>query len=49
MAQLAARGQSDADIAVLLGISTRTVQTHLARVYDKIGARRRTELADLLD
>src|SRR4051794_18202830 len=44
VAVLAASGATDAAIAARLGISIRTVQTHLAHVYDKLGARRRSDL-----
>lgn len=40
---LAARGKSGKDIAADLCISERTVQTHLAAIYDKIGAKNKTE------
>lgn len=39
----AARGLSSKEIAVDLIISERTVQTHLASIYDKLGARNKTE------
>ena len=48
-AALAARGNSDAAIADRLGISARTVQTHLARVYAKLGITGRAELSRHLD
>jgi DNA-binding CsgD family transcriptional regulator len=48
IAALAARGDSDAAIADRLGISTRTVQTHLARVYTKLGINSRTEISRYL-
>jgi DNA-binding CsgD family transcriptional regulator len=48
IAELAARGITDKEIAVALGISARTVMTHLARVYAKLGAGGRRELAGLL-
>lgn len=41
--KLAARGLSGKEIAAKLFISERTVQTHLASIYDKIGARNKTE------
>jgi DNA-binding CsgD family transcriptional regulator len=44
IAALAAGGDSDAAIADRLGISARTVQTHLARVYVKLGINRRAEI-----
>lgn len=40
---LLAQGGSNADIARALGVSAHTVKTHLARLYDKLGAARRTE------
>jgi len=43
-ASLAASGMRDLEISQELGISVRTVQTHLARVYNKLGARSRSEL-----
>lgn len=48
VAMLAGAGLSDRDIAARLFISVRTVQTHLANAYGKLGARRRTELPGLL-
>jgi len=48
LADRAANGCSDADIAQELGISIRTVQTHLGRVYGKLGVHSRTELASAL-
>ncbi|HJQ01983.1 MAG TPA: LuxR C-terminal-related transcriptional regulator [Jatrophihabitans sp.] len=48
IAALAASGDSDAAIADRLGISARTVQTHLARVYDKLGINRRTDIGSRL-
>lgn len=35
--KLVARGNSNKEIALLLGISARTVQNHVAHIYDKIG------------
>jgi DNA-binding CsgD family transcriptional regulator len=37
VATLAANGSSDRDIASVLGVSVRTVETHLHRVYTKLG------------
>ena len=45
IAALAAGGLTDPAIAHLLQISARTVQTHLAHVYAKLGINRRTDLA----
>jgi DNA-binding CsgD family transcriptional regulator len=44
-AALAASGLSDAAIATRLGISIRTVQTHLGHCYDKLGSTGRADLA----
>lgn len=40
--QLAAGG-SNKEIAQQLGISPNTVKTHVSRLFEKLGARRRTE------
>lgn len=48
VASLAATGASDIDIAQRLGLSVRTVQTHLAHVYTKTHTHGRRGLADLL-
>jgi DNA-binding CsgD family transcriptional regulator len=48
IAQLAARGLTSRAIGDRLGLSMRTVDNHLARCYDKLGARNRAELAELL-
>jgi DNA-binding CsgD family transcriptional regulator len=45
VAALAADGHPDLFIAGRLHISTRTVQTHLARVYAKLGINSRADLA----
>lgn len=44
IAQFASSGFTDRAISESLGIALRTVQTHLARVYNKLGARSRGEL-----
>jgi DNA-binding CsgD family transcriptional regulator len=49
VALLAARGRSSREIGDHLGLSTRTVDTHLARVYRKLGIGGRSELAAALD
>ena len=38
-----AAGRSNKEIAARLAIAPDTVKTHVARLYDKLGARRRTE------
>jgi DNA-binding CsgD family transcriptional regulator len=42
---LIAQGRTDADIAAQLYISIRTVRSHLDRIRDKTGCRRRADLA----
>jgi DNA-binding CsgD family transcriptional regulator len=49
VALLAAAGRTSRDIGDHLGMATRTVDTHLARVYRKLGISGRAELADALD
>jgi DNA-binding CsgD family transcriptional regulator len=44
---LVAKGQTDAQIAAQLYISPRTVHTHLDRIRDKTGCRRRADLTRL--
>ena len=44
---LVARGRTDADIAAQLYISIRTVRSHLDRIRDKTGCRRRADLTRL--
>ena len=44
---LVARGRTDAQIAAKLFISVRTAGSHLDRIRDKTGARRRTDLTRL--
>jgi len=48
VALLAAGGHSSRDISARLSLSTRTVDTHLARVYRKLGITGRNELASAL-
>jgi len=48
VANLAARGLSNKDIAARLFVSARTVESQLQRSYTKLGIRRRDELPDAL-
>ncbi|MFY1634174.1 ATP-binding protein [Solwaraspora sp. WMMB335] len=48
IAQLAAAGLSNREIAEQLFVSPRTVTTHLYRIYPKVGVRSRVELARAL-
>lgn len=41
--QLLADGRSNKEIARCLGVSPNTVKTHIARLFEKLQARRRTE------
>ena len=49
VATLAASGATNQDIAARLGISVRTVETHLQRAFDKLGVHRRGELPTVFD
>jgi DNA-binding CsgD family transcriptional regulator/tetratricopeptide (TPR) repeat protein len=49
VARLAAAGMQNREIADQLHLSVRTVESHLARVYPKLGVRSRTELALFFD
>ena len=44
---LVAQGRTDAQIAAQMFISIRTVRSHLDRIRDKTGCRRRTDLTRL--
>lgn len=48
VAQLAAHGRSNKEIAAELYMGVSTVEAHLSRVYRKLGIRSRTALADSL-
>lgn len=48
IATLAASGLSNKEIAERLVVSSRTIENHLQRAYEKLGVRRRTELGDAL-
>ena len=41
---LVARGAANAEVAARLGLSRRTVEWHLSKVYRKLGVRSRTQL-----
>jgi two-component system, NarL family, response regulator LiaR len=45
--ELIARGMSNREIAEKLYVSENTVKTHSSRVFDKLGARRRTQAVQL--
>ncbi|MER7703858.1 AAA family ATPase [Kitasatospora sp. NPDC097605] len=47
--RLAAAGHSNAEIAAMLHLAVRTVETHLTNSFRKLGVRRRVELAGALD
>ena len=49
VAELAAAGQTNRQVAAALFLSTRTVEGHLSRIYGKLGLRSRVELARRLD
>ena len=48
MAELAADGQSNPEIAQALFVTRKTVETHLGRVYRKLGVGGRGDLARAL-
>jgi DNA-binding CsgD family transcriptional regulator len=48
VARMASDGLTSRELAERLGISIRTVDNHLAAVYEKLGVSRRTELPDVL-
>jgi ATP/maltotriose-dependent transcriptional regulator MalT len=43
-----ATGQTNRDVAAALFLSTKTIETHLARIYDKLGVRSRAALASII-
>jgi DNA-binding CsgD family transcriptional regulator/tetratricopeptide (TPR) repeat protein len=44
---LVARGRTNREVATILTVSTRTVDTHVSRLLTKLGVSRRTEAADV--
>ncbi len=48
IAAIVAAGRTSREVAETCFLSVRTVETHLARIYDKLGVRTRSELADAL-
>lgn len=48
VSRLLARGKTNKEIGALLGISSRTVQTHVANIFDKLGVRNRAGAATWL-
>jgi DNA-binding NarL/FixJ family response regulator len=48
VAELAAHGALNSEIAASLYLSEKTVEAHLTQTYRKLGIRRRTQLAGVL-
>ena len=48
VAALVAAGNRNRDVAAALFVSEKTVESHLARIYDKLGVRSRTALAAIV-
>jgi DNA-binding CsgD family transcriptional regulator len=48
IAMLVAAGRTSREVAEELVIGVRTVESHLTRIYDKLGIHSRTELASAL-
>ena len=48
VATLVAAGKRNRDVATALFVSEKTVESHLARIYDKLGVRSRTALAAIM-
>jgi ATP/maltotriose-dependent transcriptional regulator MalT len=48
VAELVAAGQRNRDVAAALFVSEKTVETHLARIYDKLGVHSRAALATII-
>jgi len=49
VADLAAEGLTNRDIAQALFVTEKTVETRLGRIYDKLGVRSRHKLPDALN
>jgi DNA-binding CsgD family transcriptional regulator len=45
VARMVACGATNREISAQLGVSTKTIESHLTRIYHKLGARTRVELA----
>jgi DNA-binding CsgD family transcriptional regulator len=45
IADLVARGDTNREVGAVLGLSAKTVEWNLTKVYRKLGVRSRTELA----
>ena len=48
VAMLVATGKRNREVAAALFLSEKTVESHLARIYDKLGVRSRAALATIL-
>jgi DNA-binding NarL/FixJ family response regulator len=48
VAVLVAAGKRNRDVAATLFVSEKTVESHLARIYDKLGVRSRAALATFM-
>ncbi len=48
VAELVAAGKRNRDVAAALFVSEKTVESHLARIYDKLGVRSRAALATII-
>ena len=48
VAVLVAAGKRNRDVAAALFVSEKTVESHLARIYDKLGVRSRAALAAII-
>ncbi|MBV8940788.1 MAG: response regulator transcription factor [Solirubrobacterales bacterium] len=48
VAQHVARGETNREVAAALFLSEKTIESHLARIYDKLGVHSRAALATLI-